>query len=141
MVQIRVADVILIVASDDRLDLFDEVARIGKSIYEPPGRSGVEVIFTQYGANLPGRREHFGFRDGMSQPGVRGQILSNSGGYLTPRYEDESQSTPGLDLVWPGEFVFGAKYPKQRLDDATEVGSPSLEKEWLLQHGPRMAPS
>jgi Dyp-type peroxidase family len=120
-------DIILIVASDDRLDLFNEVARIGKSIYEPPGQSGVKVIFTQYGANLPGRREHFGFRDGISQPGVRGQISGNSGSYLTPRYEDESQGNSGLDLVWPGEFVFGANYPKQHPDNAREAGPPSLD--------------
>jgi Dyp-type peroxidase family len=106
------AEIIMIVASDDRLDLFNAVARIGKTINEPSSQSGVRVICTQYGANLPGRREHFGFRDGISQPGVRGQIPDNYGGYLTPSYEGENQGSPGLDLVWPGEFVFGYRNQK-----------------------------
>jgi Dyp-type peroxidase family len=129
------ADVILIVASDDRLDLFDEVTRIENSLY-PPLKSGARVIFKQYGANLPAPRtgyEHFGFRDGISQPGVRGRIEKDvgsylTGDYLTPRqYSPDMSRTLGQDLVWPGEFVFGSKYFKQDPKDATKEGKKSLD--------------
>jgi len=43
--------------------------------------------------------EHFGFRDGVSQPGVRGFTLS-------PK--------PGQPMIWPGQFIVGL--PRQ--DDA-----------------------
>jgi Dyp-type peroxidase family len=48
--------------------------------------------------------EHFGFKDGVSQPGIRG--------ITDPFNEDEpSQGQPGQDLLHPGEFVIG--YSKQ----------------------------
>jgi len=77
------ADVILIVESDDRDDLFAEVARIEHSLSPTRGadgriiRSGARVIFKQQGATLPRPltgHEHFGFLDGVSQPGLRGRI-------------------------------------------------------------------
>jgi Dyp-type peroxidase family len=45
-------------------------------------------------------QEHFGFEDGISQPGIRG---------LTARENpnDPDQGVPGQDLLWPGEFIFG----------------------------------
>jgi len=61
--------------------------------------------------------EHFGFVDGISQPGIRGvagplpadfltrQRLATSGGPEAARV-----GYPGEDLVWPGEFVLG--YPR-----------------------------
>jgi Dyp-type peroxidase family len=109
------ADVVLIVASDDRDDLFDEVARIEDSIFSfrvngQPASSGAQLIYKQQGQNLPGSlagHEHFGFLDGVSQPGIRG-LLPN-GEFLTLRQnpQDDDQGKPGQDLLWPGEFVFG----------------------------------
>ena len=53
--------------------------------------------------------EHFGFADGVSQPGIRGTV---NGAALTPQTgTKEDQGAPGQDLLWPGEFVFG--YPGQ----------------------------
>ncbi len=67
---------------------------------------GVAVAFVQHGATRadePGH-EHFGFRDGISQPGIRG--------FTTPQNPlDPNQGVPGQDLLWPGEFVVG--YPGQ----------------------------
>jgi Dyp-type peroxidase family len=55
--------------------------------------------------------EHFGYADGVSQPGVRG-TLGTSGNALTPTVgPDDDQGAKGQDLLWPGEFVFG--YPGQ----------------------------
>jgi Dyp-type peroxidase family len=47
-------------------------------------------------------REHFGFRDGISQPGIRGLTAPSD-----PNKPDEGE--PGQRLIAPGEFVLG--YP------------------------------
>ena len=61
-------------------------------------------------------KEHFGFQDGISQPGVRGRLSADPDSYLTVRTVDPEDTPdawlyglPGQYLVWPGEFVFG--YP------------------------------
>lgn len=116
------ADVMLLVASDDRNDLFAEVARIEDTIYAArtpdgkPTHSGVQVIYKQNGATLPPPltgHEHFGFLDGVSQPGLRGLLSDDPNDVLTLRQnpKDRDQGKPGQDLLWPGEFVFG--YPGQ----------------------------
>jgi Dyp-type peroxidase family len=109
------ADVVMIFASDDCADLLAEVARVEASLYitdqGKSNRSGAQVIYKQHGAELPGplyRHEHFGFRDGVSQPAIRGLISKDPDELLEPRRNPENtQSLPGQDLVWPGEFVFG----------------------------------
>lgn len=55
--------------------------------------------------------EHFGYADGVSQPGVRGVLPD--GEPLTPNANpgNDDQGEPGQDLLWPGEFLFG--YPEQ----------------------------
>jgi deferrochelatase/peroxidase EfeB len=127
------ADVILIIESDDRDDLLAEVARVEHSLYpfrRAGGqliRSGAVIIFKQSGATLPQPltgHEHFGFLDGVSQPGLRGRISDNPTDVLTFRQNpnDRDQGKPGQDLLWPGEFVFG--YPGQDPNSAeiTEPG-------------------
>jgi Dyp-type peroxidase family len=62
------------------------------------------VVFEQAGATLPGQRaghEHFGFKDGISQPGVAGFDKPN------PDKPTEVDGAPGTDLINPGEFVLG----------------------------------
>jgi Dyp-type peroxidase family len=49
--------------------------------------------------------EQFGFKDGVSQPGVRGVDAP------TDPLHNPDQGDPGQDLLHPGEFVFG--YPTQ----------------------------
>lgn len=56
--------------------------------------------------------EHFGYADGVSQPGVRG--TTPDGDIITPsvdRDDHPKRGSLGQDLLWPGEFVFG--YPGQ----------------------------
>jgi Dyp-type peroxidase family len=72
--------------------------------------------------------EHFGYLDGVSQPGIRGQIdlTFPNRTFLqeSQNPSDPGQSLPGSDLLWPGEFVFG--YPAQNpkdLDDPSNVSS------------------
>jgi Dyp-type peroxidase family len=143
------AHVLLLVASDDRNDMRNEVSRIEKSINDTYNPSGAKVIFREEGANLPaplGGHEHFGTLDGISQPGVRGRISDEPHDVLTPRQNPEkvddkgnrTQGKPGQDLLWPGEFVFG--YPEQNKDADTlndskgnirkAVNIPSSEPHW-----------
>jgi Dyp-type peroxidase family len=116
------ADVVVIVASDSAAELAAEVSRIEESIYSGRTRkgqhanSGVTIIYKQQGATLPPPltgHEHFGFLDGVSQPGVRGRISEDEHDVFTLRQnsQDPEQGKPGQDLLWPGEFVFG--YPGQ----------------------------
>ena len=125
------ADVVLIFAADDRDDLLAEVARIEDSIYAArtpdgqPLRCGVRIIHKQHGAVLPpplSGHEHFGFLDGVSQPGLRGRVSREPWDVLTLRQnpDDPDQGKPGQDLLWPGEFVFG--YPGQDPNATEEEG-------------------
>ena len=128
------ADILLIVQSDDYEDLQHEVQRIRQSIYNLlSGRtrvlSGVELLYEDHGTNPPGRlsgHEHFGFLDGVSQPGIRGRVSKDPHDVLTPRQNprDPNQGKPGQDLLWPGEFVFGY----QHQDPTREVKKPSDDK-------------
>lgn len=119
---------IIIVESDDRADMLAEVARIEESLIDfrgqdgNPAPSGARIAFKDEGANLPpplSGHEHFGFLDGISQPGVRGRISDDPHDVLTPRQNPKKrdqveggqvvngQGKPGQELLWPGEFVFG----------------------------------
>ncbi len=64
---------------------------------------GVELLDSQIGATRPDRpgHEQFGFKDGVSQPGIRG-IDTPDDPIANPE-----QGNPGQDLLHPGEFVLG----------------------------------
>jgi Dyp-type peroxidase family len=91
---------------------------------------GVQVVFDDTGrvrADQPGH-EHFGFKDGVSQPGIRG---------LTRRQNpaDDQQGVPGQDLLWPGEFVLG--YPTQiRTPDPKSGESGNVNPGPISRSGP-----
>jgi Dyp-type peroxidase family len=112
----READVVILGAADTRSDLDAMIAKIVESLFPKIAaggetrRGGATVLFRQDGDTLTGPltgHEHFGFRDGISQPGVRG--LLPDGTPLTPSQNplNVNQGKPGQDLLWPGEFVFG----------------------------------
>jgi Dyp-type peroxidase family len=87
-------------------DAPDALERLGRSHTQRMAANGVEVVFDDTGRvreDQPGH-EHFGFKDGVSQPGIRGVTRRQN-----PR--DHEQGLPGQDLLWPGEFVIG--YPTQ----------------------------
>jgi Dyp-type peroxidase family len=93
---------ILLLASDSRDDLNHAGLREIDRIVD----HHLRLLFVQDGtarSDLPGH-EHFGFKDGVSQPGVRGFTL--------PSANNPNEGQPGQDLLWPGEFVLG--YPKQK---------------------------
>jgi Dyp-type peroxidase family len=79
----------------------------------------ITAVYSELGKVRPGAQrghEHFGFLDGVSQPGIRG-LTHNSNPIYRPDH-----GLPGQDLVWPGEFVFG--YPGQHPNDPVKAGPP-----------------
>jgi Dyp-type peroxidase family len=134
-------DLLLIIASDDPAHLNAEVTRIRSTISSLPllkdATKGLEIIFEQPGAtrsDLPGH-EHFGFKDGISQPGVRGRISKTAKDFLTPRLLDPKVpeaaefAKPGQPLIWPGQFVLG--YKLQRDNDPIQPQQPlKLSPSW-----------
>lgn len=110
------------IASDDACDLDAEATRLSGDL----GANGAMITFVQAGNNLKGDlsgHEHFGFLDGVSQPGIRGRVSDADNDVLTPRQNpnERGQGKPGQDLLWPGEFVFG--YPEQ--DPGKDIEEPS----------------
>ncbi len=82
---------------------------------------GLRVVFEQRGDTLPGAlrgHEHFGFKDGISQPGVRGRAGAE---FITPRFLAAGDpharlfAKPGQPLLWPGQFLLGE--PRQDPQD------------------------
>jgi Dyp-type peroxidase family len=110
------ADILVIVAADECHHL-ETTANVIKA---RAVASGLRLIFEQGGETLPGAlrgHEHFGFKDGISQPGVRGKVSALAGDFITPRYLDATVdlerarifAKPGQPLVWPGQFLLGEK--------------------------------
>lgn len=106
------ADIIIIIASDSPALLTETVDIINNKASD----SGMAMIFQQRGDTLPGNfrgHEHFGFKDGVSQPGIRGKLSTAPGDYITPRYFSTADSRrlffakPGQLLAWPGQFLLG----------------------------------
>ena len=83
--------------------------------------------------------EHFGFDDGVSQPGLRGRASNDPTDFITDRHVAASEfpaaalyGYPGQDLVWPGEFVIG--YPQTGPDPL--IPGPVLEPTpWWTRNG------
>ena len=79
--------------------------------------------------------EHFGFDDGVSQPGIRGRATADADDFITERHVDKSQfpaaalyGYPGQDLVWPGEFVIG--YPQTSPDPLIPGPNSAAHPSW-----------
>jgi deferrochelatase/peroxidase EfeB len=146
------AHVVLLVAADDRGDMLSEVERIETSLVNfrtADGRrakSGAEIVFEEEGANLPpplAGHEHFGFLDGISNPGIRGRISEAANDVLTTRQHPDkrdqpptvvagkrndtgkaAQGKPGQDVLWPGEFVFGYQQQDPQENDNWDGPNP-----------------
>jgi Dyp-type peroxidase family len=113
-------DMMVMVASDDRSRLDEEVKWLLATLPQ-----GVSLMYKQRGETLPGAlrgHEHFGFKDGISQPGIRGRLSDNPWDFLTLREDPADRihkGKPGQDLLHPGEFIFGY---------ATQVGKPAVDE-------------
>jgi Dyp-type peroxidase family len=132
-------DVLVIVAADLEDDLTTRVDEIRA------GAEGLDVVYEQRGDALPGNltgHEHFGFKDGVSQPGIRGRLSDAPDDFITPRHLDpagdggtdirpELFGRPGQQLVWPGQFLLGE--PRQDTENLLEPAAapePPTYPEW-----------
>ena len=103
-----IPDFVLLIASDRENDLINAVKALRA------GEKGVELLAQEEGRarNDGTGREQFGFRDGVSQPGIRG-CINDKGDLFTQRRmpaghpREKDFSRPGQPLVFPGQFVFG----------------------------------
>jgi Dyp-type peroxidase family len=80
----------------------------------------VSLVFQQDGMTRPDApgHEHFGFKDGISQPGIRGLVASSYP-------QGSGQADQAKDVIAGGEFVLG--YPRQRPDPADDPLTPQPE--------------
>ncbi|HKR50488.1 MAG TPA: Dyp-type peroxidase [Pseudonocardiaceae bacterium] len=133
------ADVLVVVAADAEHDLTARVEEIRD------GLDGLDVVYEQCAAALPGAlagHEHFGFKDGVSQPGVRGRLSEAPDDFLTPRYpaaptagdadkRPQLYAKPGQQLVWPGQFLLGEpRQDTENLLDRAAQPEPPTYPEW-----------
>ncbi len=144
-------DVLVIVASDTMTardaevgKLLDEITQLQGVSPTSSNNAGLELILQQEGEDLHGGlkgHEHFGFKDGISQPGIRGRIADQPEAFLTPRWIDladdlaKSFARPGQPLIWPGQFVLGQKYPRQKDNDRVQPGVSVLAKPGWAENG------
>src|SRR5215213_658994 len=87
----EIPDILFIIAGDDAEEVGKEVVVFLQRAKE----AGIECLFQDIGHDLSfysteqiqfqKGREHFGFKDGISQPGVRGRMSATPGDFLTPR--------------------------------------------------------
>jgi Dyp-type peroxidase family len=129
----HIPDVLIIVAADEVAELAETVTSINRSA----SSFGLENIYEETGHDLshysdedhtfPSGHEHFGFKDGVSQPGIRGALPN--GRFLTERTvkaNDPDDSSPeyaevGKPLVCAGQFVLGYA---QQIDTAPRQAGP-----------------
>src|SRR5262249_20306675 len=116
-----IPDLLVIIAGDDPKAVDREVTAFladaqAAGIECPRYDIGHDLSFyNRDGAKFPSGHEHFGFKDGVSQPGVRGRLSNAPGDFLTPRVvpdPDPGSSSPEFStthqpLVCAGEFVLG----------------------------------
>lgn len=104
----RPCDVLLIFAHDTAAETLaaPTVDRFSQLLGAAPN-------YVELAEMLAGETEHFGFRDGISQPGVYGRVVADGAERLiTSRYGVPPQQgiefgKPGQPLAWPGQFLTG----------------------------------
>jgi Dyp-type peroxidase family len=108
--------VLMIVAADSIEDLNREV----RYFVRHAASHEVSLVFQQDGMTRPDApgHEHFGFKDGISQPGIRGLVASSYP-------QGSGQADQAKDVIAGGEFVLG--YPRQRPDPADDPLTPQPE--------------
>jgi Dyp-type peroxidase family len=116
-----VPHILLVVAADLPKALADEVRRLRATIMQAKAgrKRALQLIGApQIGATLPGHlkgHEHFGFKDGISQPAIRGLASADPQDFIDGRRlatadpNFDLYAEPGSVLVWPGQFVIGYK--------------------------------
>jgi Dyp-type peroxidase family len=117
----KVPDIFIIIGTEAQADLDEKVGEL-KSLADKYLLTCIyeEEMNTIDSDGVTGR-EQFGFKDGISQPGVRGVLSDNPTEYLQQRAiapevlpDSLLYGYPGQFLSWTGEFLFG--HPAQTLD-------------------------
>lgn len=108
----REMDALLVIAGDRRIEVTARAEKLRTDLE----KGGIDVFYEEEGDvrdDEPGH-EHFGFDDGVSQPGIRGRASEAEDDFITDRHIASSQQPehslfgyPGQDLVWPGVFLLG----------------------------------
>jgi Dyp-type peroxidase family len=134
-------DIFLIIAGDRAPDVQAKAGTLKAAAENAPSGDGagpaLELLYEEQGDDLPGElsgHEHFGFKDGISQPGVRGRFPEPPHDFVTPRLIDPQDplasffGKPGQPLVWPGQFLFG--YARQHDLVPTATMPPREAPDW-----------
>jgi Dyp-type peroxidase family len=124
-----VPHILIVLAADKQSDLDAETSRLINGIGDSGG-GGLPALRlagpAQSGATLPPPlrgHEHFGFKDGVSQPAMRGLISADPADFFDERLLSPADpnfdrfAEPGRPLVWPGQFLLGY----QRQDPLNDV--------------------
>ncbi len=121
--------VLIQIASDREFMIKEEIDKLKAGLVACG--SPASIKYEECGKRLvdhPGH-EHFGFLDGISNPGLRGRYTPDRFDkplYITPRYLDSEDprvdlyGLPGQHLLWAGEIILGEN--KQYTD--TSSGDP-----------------
>ena len=127
----RELDALFIVAGDVRA----AVTQCARKLVRSARSAGLKVVYSEHGdvrSDLPGH-EHFGFDDGVSQPGIRGRASTRRNDFITERHISPEQlpesrlfGYPGQDLVWPGAFLLGQ--PGASPDPLVPGATPTVPK-------------
>jgi len=120
-------DVLVILSTGD--DVW--ATRAERELIKSARANGLQRIHVDRGRVRPGAmggHEHFGFKDGISLPAVRGRASPAAGDFFESRtWPPEAEfdgyrsryAAPGRQLVWPGHFLFG--YARQLRDQPEEL--------------------
>ena len=109
--------VLLLVAADSEADLNAHVQAFTAPAAFAAAFTVVGVVEGRTRVDEPGH-EHFGFKDGVSQPGIRGINPADDS------LSNPNQGHPGQDLLWPGEFVLGYPTQKNKADPTVDGPNP-----------------
>jgi deferrochelatase/peroxidase EfeB len=136
-------DVVMTIAGDRRKDV-DAYARTIETRLAthlaPDGKPALRKMLKDLkGDALPGDlvgHEHFGFKDGVSQPAIRGRPRSSPDTFIAKRIIDPSSplalryGRPGQILLWPGQLLVGQ--PRQNGEDPLVPLDPlPLARDWV----------
>lgn len=135
----NVPDLLLIVAGDQR----SGVDKRAKDLLSQAAEAGLTVLYQENGdvrddawngMSMRGH-EHFGFDDGVSQPGIRGRASGRPDDFVTERHIAPMEvpaawleGLPGQALLWPGEFVLG--YPASSPDPLIPGPERDVSPDW-----------
>lgn len=124
------AHVLLTIAADRASDLASEL----KHWFIVAREHRLVSVFEEHGRAREGGKESFGFRDNISQPGLRGRAADRPAEWLTPPSPTTTDyGARNEPRVYPGEFILG--YRRQSPHFISEAAEGFREAHPLLRDG------